>query len=107
VQGKKKSTQTYRLVLYIDVTNVCYWYGVLVFCDTKLDDDRQAAFCRSLRGAGPYDATPEGRCKLRLPNPQIFDISNLNPGGNLVTEADSARLALMKVIIRLLLCRQP
>jgi alpha-ketoglutarate-dependent 2,4-dichlorophenoxyacetate dioxygenase len=72
-------------------------YGVLVFRKTELDDDRHTAFA-ALFGELD-DNTPHikvGR-KLRLPNPQIFDVSNLDPEGNLVTEADPARLALMKV----------
>ena len=34
---------------------------------------------------------------MRLANYQIFDVSNMDPEGNLVTETDPARLALMKV----------
>jgi len=35
--------------------------------------------------------------KLRLPDVEMFDVSNIDPDGNVVTDADPGRMALMKV----------
>lgn len=34
--------------------------------------------------------------RLRLPDLQMFDVSNIDPDGNLVTDTDPARMAVMK-----------
>ncbi|KAB5517416.1 hypothetical protein GE09DRAFT_1158770 [Coniochaeta sp. 2T2.1] len=71
-------------------------YGILVFRNTGLDDKSHIAFARHF---GPLDDmlphVKAGR-KLRLPDPEMFDVSNLDPDGNLVTEADPARLGAFK-----------
>jgi alpha-ketoglutarate-dependent 2,4-dichlorophenoxyacetate dioxygenase len=72
-------------------------YGVLVFRHTGLDDKRHIAFAAlfgDLDDMSPH--TKVGR-KLRLPDLQMFDVSNIDPDGNVVKETDPARMALMKV----------
>ncbi|RFU25347.1 hypothetical protein B7463_g10993, partial [Scytalidium lignicola] len=78
------------------IDEAIYKYGVLVFRDTGLDDKRQIAFSRlfgELDDMAPH--VKLGR-KLRLPDVEIFDVSNLNEDGEVVTESDRARLSLNK-----------
>ncbi|RFU34759.1 hypothetical protein B7463_g1532, partial [Scytalidium lignicola] len=75
------------------IKDAIYRYGVLVFRNTNLDDERHIAFSRlfgELDDMSPH--VKLGR-KLRL-LPELFDVSNLNENGEIITEADPARLAL-------------
>ena len=72
------------------ITNKNYKYGVLVFRDTGLDDERHVAFARlfgELDDVKPYLAL--GR-KNRFAHEEIFDVSNMYDDGRLV-EVDSHR----------------
>ena len=72
------------------LANGSYQYGVLVFRETGLDDERHVAFARlfgELDDVKPYLAL--GR-KNRFAHEEIFDVSNMYDDGRLV-EVDSHR----------------
>ncbi|ROT38297.1 taurine catabolism dioxygenase [Sodiomyces alkalinus F11] len=71
-------------------------YGVLIFRNTGLDDKRHIAFAAlfgELDDMSPH--LKVGR-KLRLPDVEMFDVSNIDPDDNLITTSDPARIAMMK-----------
>lgn len=79
------------------IQNAIDKYGVLVFRETGLDDKRHIAFAAlfgELDDMSPHIKV--GR-KLRLPDVEMFDVSNIDPDGNVVKDNDPARMALMKV----------
>ncbi|KAF2483097.1 putative alpha-ketoglutarate-dependent 2,4-dichlorophenoxyacetate dioxygenase [Neohortaea acidophila] len=67
--------------------------GVLVFRNANLDNDQHIAFARQL-GKELYDVKAHikaGRA-MRFPEqPEIFDVSNLDDKGNIVTDMDPMR----------------
>jgi alpha-ketoglutarate-dependent 2,4-dichlorophenoxyacetate dioxygenase len=72
-------------------------YGVLVFRKTGLDDKRHIAFAALFGDLDDMSPHIKVGRKLRLPDVQMFDVSNIDPDGNVVTDVDPARMALMKV----------
>lgn len=66
-------------------------YGVLVFPDQSLTDERQADFARQF---GTIEATPTlvDQERRRLPNMQINDISNLGADGRILAADDRRRM---------------
>jgi len=71
-------------------------YGVLVFRDTSLDDKRHIAFAAQFGELDDMSPHLKVGRKLRLPDVEMFDVSNIDPDGNVVTNTDPARMALMK-----------
>lgn len=76
-------------------------YGVLIFRETGLlqtddADDKHAAFASLFGELDDMSIHLKVGRKLRLKNVQMFDVSNLDSDGNLVTENDPARLNMMK-----------
>jgi alpha-ketoglutarate-dependent 2,4-dichlorophenoxyacetate dioxygenase len=69
----------------------------LVFRNTQLDDKRHIAFAALFGDLDDMSPHIKVGRKLRLPDLQMFDVSNLDPEGNVITEADPNRLASMKV----------
>ncbi|KAF7190113.1 Alpha-ketoglutarate-dependent 2,4-dichlorophenoxyacetate dioxygenase [Pseudocercospora fuligena] len=68
--------------------------GVLVFRKANLDNDQHIAFSKQLGDPDLYDVSAHikaGRV-MRFPEqPEIFDVSNLDNNGKIVTDADPAR----------------
>ncbi|HKW52086.1 MAG TPA: TauD/TfdA family dioxygenase [Stellaceae bacterium] len=62
-------------------------HAVLVFPEQPLDDAQQIAFSRLF---GPLETSPDyaGSKKLRLPDREIADISNLDPEGRVMSAED-------------------
>lgn len=75
-----------------------FQYGVIMFGKIGLDDKGHIAFARRF---GPLDDMEPhikaGRI-MRLPDKEMFDVSNLDSDGNIVTELDPQRLGAMKVL---------
>ncbi|KAK4499758.1 hypothetical protein PRZ48_007944 [Zasmidium cellare] len=69
-------------------------YGVLVFRGAHLNNESHIEFSKSLGDPNLYDVSAHikaGR-KMRFPEqPEIFDVSNVDDKGNIVTDADPAR----------------
>jgi alpha-ketoglutarate-dependent 2,4-dichlorophenoxyacetate dioxygenase len=72
-------------------------YAVLVFRNTGLDDKRHITFAALFGDLDDMSPHIKVGRKLRLPDVQMFDVSNIDPDGNVVQESDPARMALMKV----------
>ncbi|CAK7203612.1 hypothetical protein SEUCBS139899_006349 [Sporothrix eucalyptigena] len=72
-------------------------YGVLVFRKTGIVDDRvQIDFAAQFGPLDDMEPHIKAGRKMRLPDKEMFDVSNLDPEGNLVTELDPQRLGAMK-----------
>ena len=66
---------------------------MLIFRNTGLDDERHIAFSENFGELD--DMMPHviaGR-KLRIPDPRMFDVSNLDLEGNVVNETSPERMA--------------
>lgn len=72
-------------------------HGVLVFRKTGIVDDRvQIDFASKFGPLDDMEPHIKAGRKMRLPDKEMFDVSNLDPDGNLVTELDPQRLGAMK-----------
>jgi alpha-ketoglutarate-dependent 2,4-dichlorophenoxyacetate dioxygenase len=67
-----------------------------VFRNTGLDDKRQIAYAANFGELDNMDPHIKAGRKMRLPDTEMFDVSNLDPEGNIVTEVDPQRLGAMK-----------
>jgi alpha-ketoglutarate-dependent 2,4-dichlorophenoxyacetate dioxygenase len=67
-----------------------------VFRNTGLEDKRQIAFAANFGELDNMDSHIKAGRKMRLPDTEMFDVSNLDPEGNIVTEVDPQRLGAMK-----------
>jgi alpha-ketoglutarate-dependent 2,4-dichlorophenoxyacetate dioxygenase len=68
-------------------------HGVLVARGTNVTDETMIALGRQW---GPLDnitAHKKAGRKMRLDNDEIFDVGNIDPDGNLITEADQLRIS--------------
>lgn len=71
-------------------------YGVIAFRNTGLDDKGQIAFAAQFGPLDDMEPHIKAGRKMRLPDKEMFDVSNLDPEGNIVTELDPQRLGAMK-----------
>ncbi len=69
---------------------------MLVFRKTGLDDKGQIAFAAQFGPLDDMEPHMKAGRKMRLPDKEMFDVSNLDPDGNIVTEVDPQRLGAMK-----------
>ncbi len=74
----------------------CFQYGVLAFRSTGLDDKGQIAFAAQFGPLDDMEPHIKAGRQMRLPDKEMFDVSNLDPDGNIVTEMDPQRLGAMK-----------
>ncbi|KAJ1325341.1 alpha-ketoglutarate-dependent 2,4-dichlorophenoxyacetate dioxygenase [Microdochium nivale] len=72
-------------------------YGVLIFRNAKLDNDQHIRFSRHFGDLDDVKAhTKAGRVQRFPDQPEIFDLSNLDEHGNLLTNPNSMRVAAAK-----------
>lgn len=72
-------------------------YGVLVFRRANLDNDQHIAFSRQFGNLDDVKAHIKAGRAMRFPEqPEIFDVSNLDENGNVITDADPIRMASSK-----------
>jgi len=70
----------------------CAEYGVLVFRNANLDNKRHIAFSAQLGELEDIKAHMKAGRPMRFPDePEIFDVSNLDEKGNVVTDSDPQR----------------
>lgn len=72
-------------------------YGLLVFRNTGMDNEKQIAFTAKFGELYDVKAYIKAGKKMRFPDqPEIFDVSNLDENGNVLTELDPSRVAFNK-----------
>lgn len=68
-------------------------YGVVVARGTSITDESMIALGRQWGDLDNIAAHKKAGRKMRLPQDEIFDVSNIDPDDNLITEADPLRIS--------------
>lgn len=80
-----------------EIRDAVHKYGVLVFRRASLDNDQHIQFSRRFGDLDDVKAHIKAGRVMRFPEqPEIFDVSNLDQNGNVVTDADPVRMASSK-----------
>lgn len=80
-----------------DIKDAVHKYGVLVFRGANLDNDEHIRFSRHFGDLDNVKAFMKAGRRMRFPEqPEIFDLSNLDEKGDLMTNPDSIRVAAYK-----------
>ncbi|KAH7141871.1 hypothetical protein EDB81DRAFT_653944 [Dactylonectria macrodidyma] len=75
-----------------EVLQAVHKYGVLVFRHANLDNEQHIAFSRQLGELDDVKAHIRAGRAMRFPDqPEIFDVSNLDEKGNVLTDVDPVR----------------
>ncbi|VUC25601.1 unnamed protein product [Clonostachys rosea] len=76
------------------ITDAVHKYGVLVFRKANLSNEQHINFSRQLGELDDVKAHIKAGRAMRFPEqPEIFDVSNLDEHGNVITDADPLRRA--------------
>lgn len=90
VQGMQWDLPTPKSLLE-QIEQAAQKYGVIVFRDANLDNERHIAFSRQLGDLEDVKAHIKAGRKMRFPEqPEIFDVANLDENGKLLTEEEDA-----------------
>ena len=76
-----------------ELLNALHVHGILVARGTNVDDDTMIALGRKWGDLDNITAHKKAGRKMRLDADEIFDVGNIDPDGNLITEADPLRLS--------------
>ena len=80
-----------------EIRDAAATYGVLVFRKANVDNKRQIAFSSQLGELDDVKVHIKAGRPMRFPDePEIFDVSNLDEKGNVVTNADPQRVGASK-----------
>ncbi|KAM5342250.1 hypothetical protein ACJ41O_013216 [Fusarium nematophilum] len=75
-----------------EILEAVHKYGVLVFRHANLDNEQHIAFSRQLGDLDDVKAHIRAGRAMRFPDqPEIFDVSNLDEKGNVLTDVDPVR----------------
>lgn len=94
--GMQWQTPT-RQTVVDEIKDAVHKYGVLVFRGANLDNDQHIEFSRQFGDLDDVKAHMKAGRVMRFPHqPEIFDLSNLDENGDVMSNPDSMRLASSK-----------
>ncbi|EXJ70800.1 uncharacterized protein A1O5_05790 [Cladophialophora psammophila CBS 110553] len=80
-----------------EIRDACNKYGVLVFRGANLNNEQQIEFTANFGEMYDVKAHMKAGRRMRFPHqPEIFDVSNLDENGNVLTELEPARVGANK-----------